>query len=221
MERRNILNSQKEEALSWKEGFYPYPSEENYEYYLYEADNIGIENYCKFLGLDYKTLALIGNITYSVSYHRLAEERVYILRCTTAIDGAIFEKLSFELEDDEDYLGFYGETRGDIGVARWLPGNWKELITDEQLHDILQERNIQTIECLQDNDVPDEMKERIARDWCKENSAELRDYLDEDDKEEIAENYIEDNYSDSADKAYNCMSSYEQREFVKDCIDNL
>lgn len=196
MERKNILTSQKEEALGWKEGFYPYPSEENYEYYLYEADKIGIENYCKFLGLDYKTLALIGNVTYSVSYHRLIEERVYILRCTTTIDGAIFEKLSFEFEDNVDFLGFFTKEGTKIGVAQWLPGNWKELMSDEQ-------------------------KEEVAREWCKENSSELIDYLDEDDKEGIADDYIEQNNSDVLDKAYNCLSSYEQREFIKDCIDEL
>ena len=196
MERKNILTSQKEEALVWKEGFYPYPSEENYEYYLYEAGNIGIENYCKFLGLDYKTLALIGNVTYSVSYHRLIEERVYILRCTTAIDGAIFEKLSFEFEDNVDFLGFFTKEETKIGVAQWLPSNWKELMSDEQ-------------------------KEEIAREWCKDNSDELADFLDEDDKEGIVDDYIEHNNSDVLDKAYNCLSSYEQREFIKDCIDEL
>jgi hypothetical protein len=129
--------------------------------------------------------------------------------------------LSFELEDDEDYLGFYGETSGGTGKAQWLPSNWKELITDEQLHEILVEKNIQTIECLQDDDVPDEMKERIALDWCKENSEELKDFLSDSDKQEIAYDYIDDNANDSADRAYDRLGSYEQREFIKDCIDNL
>jgi hypothetical protein len=131
------------------------------------------------------------------------------------------DKLSFVLEDSEDYLGFFTELVTELGTAKWLPSNWKELITDEQLHEILVEKNIQTIECLQDNDVPDEMKERIAREWCKDNSCELEDYLDDDDKERIADEYIDDNSNDVIDKAYDKLGDYERREFIKDCIDNL
>jgi hypothetical protein len=150
------------------------------------------------------------------------EDKKYQLACETFIDSFMNGKLSFTLGDSEDYLGFFTKKEEQkISVAQWLPSNWKELITDEQLHEILVEKNIQTIECLQDNDVPDEMKERIAREWCKDNSCELEDYLDDDDKERIADEYIEQNNSDVLDKAYDSLSSYEQREFIKDCIDNL
>lgn len=96
----------------------------------------------------------------------------------------------------EDFLKTFSVAEAEIGKAQWLPGNWKELMSDEQ-------------------------KEEIAREWCKDNSGELIDYLDENDKEGIADEYIENNNSDVLDKAYNCLSSYEQREFIKDCIDNL
>ena len=96
----------------------------------------------------------------------------------------------------EDFLKTFAVAEAEIGKAQWLPDNWKELITDEQ-------------------------KEEIAREWCKDNSCELVDYLDQDDKEGIADDYIEQNNSSALYKAYNCLSSYEQRDFVKDCIDNL
>lgn len=217
METKNILTTQKEAVKNWKGDFQAQACDEGIRY-VYKGD-MTATSYCEFLRMDYPTVSLLGTVDYDIEYNCI-EGNKYILKCETFINGIKMEKLSFELEDNEDYLGFYGETRGNA-CARWLPDNWKELITDEQLHDILQERNIQTIECLIDSDVPDEMKERIARKWCRENSGELEDYLDEDDKERIADDYIEQNNSDILDKAYNCLSSYDQKEFIKDCIDNL
>jgi hypothetical protein len=177
-------------------------------------------DYCQFLGIDYETVRLFGAVSYAMTYYE--EGTKYQLACETFIDDTKNDKLSFTLEDSEDYLGFFTkEEEQKIGVAQWLPSNWKELITDEQLHDILQERNIQTIECLQDDDVPDEMKERIARDWCKENSDELIDFLSDSDKADIAYDYIDDNANDVIDRAYDKLGDYERREFIKDCIDNL
>lgn len=93
-----------------------------------------------------------------------------------------------------DFLQTFSVPEAEIGKAQRLPDNWRELMSDEQ-------------------------KEEIAKDWCEENP--VTDYLDEGEKEEIADAYIEDNYSEVADKAFGLMSSYEQREFIKDCIDNL
>lgn len=177
-------------------------------------------DYCHFLGIDYETVRLFGAVSYAMTYYE--EGTKYQLACETFIDDTKNDKLSFILEDSEDYLGFFTkEEEQKIGVAQWLPSNWKELITDEQIHDLLVSKNIQTIECLQDNDVPDEMKERIAREWCENNSGELIDFLTDDTKEDVAYDYVEKNPSDMADKAFGCMSSYDQRDFVKDCIDNL
>ena len=217
MEKMNIWSCQKEEIVKYKEGFKAHPCDEGISY-TYEDALLTAEDYCSFLMMSYDTVRLLGDITYSITYNCVNNK--YILNCETYINHVKEERLSFELEDDVDFLSLYGETVG-VGKAQWLPSNWKELITDEQLHDILQERNIQTIECLIDDDVPDEMKERIAKDWCENNSGELRDYLSEEDKEEIAENYIEDNYNDIADKAFGLMGSYEQREFIKNCIDEF
>lgn len=187
---------------------------------VYEGTTFSPSDYCQFLGIDYETVRLFGAVSYAMTYYE--EGTKYQLACETFIDDTKNDKLSFILEDSEDYLGFFTkEEEQKVGVAQWLPSNWKELITDEQLHEILVEKNIQTIECLQDDDVPDEMKERIARDWCENNSGELKDFLTDDDREDIAYAYVESNPSDMADRAFGCMSSYDQRDFIKDCIDNL
>ena len=240
MERKEILSTQKVKIKLWKGDFYALPCAEGIKY-VYKGD-MTENSYCEFLGMDYHTVRLLGVVGYVIEYNCI-EGNKYILKCETYINSVMNEKLSFELEDNEDYLELYGETREGVGVARWLPSNWKELITDEQLHDILQERNIQTIECLQDNDVPDEMKERIAKDWCKENSGELEQYLDDYDKERIAKDwckensgeleqylddydkekiaydYIDDNPDEVADKAFGKLS--DPKDFIKNCIDNL
>lgn len=214
MERKNILTSQKEIVKnSWKDEF----SKSGVDVVKY-LGNISAETYCAFLSLDYHTVARLGNITYSISYLKEVkeEEELFLLLCETFIDSVMNDKLSFILEDSEDWLGLFSTK---VGNAQWLPSNWKELITDEQLHDILQERNIQTIECLNDDDVPDEMKERIAREWCKNNSVELEQYLDDYNKEKIAYDYIDNNPNEVADNAFSKLS--DPKDFIKECIDSL
>jgi hypothetical protein len=190
------------------------------EFYVY-CGTMFPSDYCRFLGLDFATLRLLGEISYTITYYE-TEDKKYELACETFIDNTSNDKLSFTLEDSEDYLGFFPKKEEQkIGVAQWLPSNWKELITDEQLHDLLVSKNIQTIECLQDDDVPDEMKERIARDWCKENSDELQDFLSDSDKELIAYDYMDENLYTCVNHCYEKIDSYDRKEFVKECIDNL
>jgi hypothetical protein len=160
--------------------------------------NAPLEYFCKLTGFDYKTIMnlAIDSVWADLVYSQ-TEDGKYVAQCLLYIDTVLNDRLSREYESTMDFLGFFTkEEEQKIGVAQWLPSNWKELMSDEQ-------------------------KEEIAKEWCKENSSELKDYLDENDKEEIADDYIEHNNSDVLDKAYNCLSSYEQREFIKDCIDEL
>ena len=218
METKNILTTQKEVVKNWKSDFQAQACDEGIKY-IYKG-GMTEQGYCEFLRMDCPTVSLLGKVGYSIEYNCI-EGNKYILTCETYIDNFMNGKLSFVLEDDEDYLGFYGETIGEVGKAQWLPSNWKELITNEQLHDILQERNIQTIECLQDDDIPDEMKERIVKDWCEENTSDLQIILSDSVKADIAYDYIEENASDCVDRAYDSLGDYEKREFIKGCIDEL
>lgn len=211
MEAKQITTEQIEKVKELREDF----KIDNAKVSAVYCGTMFSSDYCHFLGIDYTTVHLLGEVSYTMTYYGEGT-----LACETFIDSMKNDKLSFILEDSEDYLGFFTkEEEQKIGVAQWLPSNWKELITDEQLHEILVEKNIQTIECLQDDDVPDEMKERIARDWCSENSSELEQYLDDYDKEKIAYDYIDDNPDEVADKAFNKLS--DPRDFIKNCIDNL
>jgi len=196
MKTKYILTTQKEVVKNWKGDFQAQACDEGIRY-VYEGD-ITSQTYCEFLGMDYPTVSLLGAVSYGIEYNCI-EGNKYILKCETYINSIVNENLSFELEDNEDYLGFYGETKEEeqkIGVAQWLPSNWKELITDEQ-------------------------KEEIAKEWCEENSDELGDFLSDSDKADIAYDYIDNNSNDIIDRAYNNLGDYEKREFIKDCIDNL
>ncbi len=193
METKYILTTQKEVVKNWKSDFQAHACDEGIRY-IYKG-GMTEQSYCEFLRMDCPTIRLLGEVTYSIKYNCI-EGNKYILTCETYIDGFMNGKLSFELEDDEDYLGFYGETVGEVGKAQWLPDNWKELMSDEQ-------------------------KEEIAREWCKDNSSELVDYLSDSDKADIAYDYIDDNASDCVDRAYNDLGDYDKREFIKDCIDEL
>lgn len=62
-------------------------------------------------------------------------------------------------------------------------------------------------------------KERIAREWCKNNSVELEQYLDDYDKEKIAYDYIDENPNEVVNNAFDKLS--DPKDFIKDCIDSL
>ena len=192
MERRNILSTQIGVIQTMKSGFTAHPCDEGIRY-VYEGEGFNAQTYCEFLRMDYPTVRLLGEVSFSISYNCVNDE--YILLCETFIDNSRNENLSFELYDKTDYLEFYGETKGE-DKAQELPSNWKELLTDED-------------------------KEGIAKEWCNEHSDELQDFLSDSDKADIAYDYIDDNAQDCVDSVYDKLGDYDKREFIKDCIDNL
>ena len=122
------------------------------------------DDYKEVTGVDLKTLSLEhgeNNVNGEVCYCK-SDDGAIVLQYETMIADVIQDALSGVIvapNVKEDYLGLFSTNK--------LPDNWKELVTNEMLHDILVERNIQTIECLQDDDVPDEMKARITCDNLK------------------------------------------------------
>lgn len=157
--------------------------------------NAPLEYFCKLTGFDYKTImnsaihAVWADLVYSKT-----EDGKYVAQCLLYIDTVLNDRLSREYESELDFLGFFTKEETKIGVAQWLPNNWKELMSDEQ-------------------------KEEIAKEWCKENSA--IDFLSDSEKEEVAYDYMDENPCTCADHCYEKMGSYEQKDFIKDCIDNL
>ena len=167
MERKEILSTQRVEAKTWKSEFQSQSCDEGIRY-VYEG-GMTANAYCVFLGIDFHTVSLLGEVGYAIEYNCI-EGNKYVLKCETYIDVFRNENLSFELEDNEDYLGLFTKKEEQkIGVAQWLPSNWKELMSDEQ-------------------------KEEIAKEWCEKSS--VTDFLSDSEKEEIADDYIEQNNSD-------------------------
>ena len=190
METKQITTEQLEKVKELAQDF---RVERGKEVYVY-CGTMFPSDYCHFLGIDYETVRLLGEVSYTMTYYE-TEDKKYQLTCETYIDNFMNGKLSFTLEDSEDYLGFFTkEEEQKIGVAQRLPSNWKELITDEQ-------------------------KEEIARSWLEENS--VTDSLSDSEREEIAYDYMDENSCTCASHCYEKMGSYEQRDFIKECIDNL
>ena len=157
--------------------------------------NAPLEYFCKLTGFDYKTImnSAINAVWADLVYSK-TEDGKYVAQCFLYIDTVLNDRLSREYESELDFLGFFTKEETKIGVAQWLPNNWKELMSDEQ-------------------------KEEIAKEWCKENSA--IDFLSDSEKEEVAYDYMDENPCTCADHCYEKMGSYEQKDFIKDCIDNL
>lgn len=126
--------------------------------------SLGDDDYKKVTGVDLETLSLEhknSNVYGEIRYCK-NDDGAIELQYETMIADVSQDALSGVIvapDYSQDWLGMFSTNK--------LPDNWKELITTEMLHDILVERNIQTIECLQDNDVPDEMKARIVCDNLK------------------------------------------------------
>lgn len=193
METKQITTEQLEKV---KELVKDFRAEKGKEFYVY-CGTMFNSDYCHLLGIDYATIHLLGEVSYTMTYYETSDGD-YQLACETFIDNTMTDKLSFVLEDiakdSEDFLGFFTKEEQKIGVARWLPSNWKELMSDEQ-------------------------KKEIAEEWCKEHSYELEDYLEDSDKEKIAYDYIDDNPNEVASNAFDKLS--DPKDFIKDCIDNL
>lgn len=190
METKQITTEQLEKVKELAQDF---RAERGKEVYVYCGGMLP-SDYCHFLGIDYATIHLLGEVSYTMTYYE-TEDKKYELACETFIGNTSNDKLSFTLEDSEDYFGFFTkEEEQKIGVARWLPSNWKELITDEQ-------------------------KEEIIKEWREENS--VTELLSDSEREEIAYDYMSENSSECASHSFEIMGSYEQKDFIKECIDNL
>ena len=190
MEKKIITAEQIETLKGYEYCFTGIEREDGVKYYKLNT-TAGQFLYFTFTGLDEATVRRLGSVDFNIEYYK-DEDGKYVTRCETWIDGVFNLRMSMALESETDFMGCYtGKAE-----APSLPENWDDLVTDDMLHDLLQKRNIQTIECLQD-DVPDEMKERIAYDWIK------------------------DNPSEAYDTALDSMCDYDMKDAIKDAIDRL
>lgn len=160
MMNTTLTTEQMELVKNWKEGFKACTCEEGIKY-VYE-NGISAEDYCKFIGLDYNTVARLGEVGYTLVYNCVGDK--YVLYCETFIDNYMDGRLSVESVETEDYLGFYGECMGDKKsdlldmsadeLKKYLEGNYdnyselEELIKDD----------------LDEEDIVDDWIERNAED---------------------------------------------------------
>ena len=186
MERKQITT---EQITRVKELVQDFKKDVDGRFFVYLGGMLPSE-YCQLLRIDYATVHYLGEVSYTITYYEM-ENKTYQLACETYIGDIKSDKLSFVLEDSEDYLGFFTQT--DEGK---LPSNWRELLSDED-------------------------KEVIARDWCRANPFELKDYLTSEDERDIAYDYAHDNPSDMGDEVCSYLDSSDSRDLIIKLLDNL
>ena len=116
--------------------------------------------------------------------------------------GAVKTELEENTKADESLVKFFSEDPKD--VANKIKENYPEVY--DALYDIMY----------------DSLYESMSKN-IKENVLENLDVDDIDDslKDEICDNYVRDNKDRIARDCFDDMSTYDQKDFIKDCIDDL
>lgn len=130
---------------------------------------------------------------------------------TGMIEGALTQIINAKVEEEKAKIG------------RDFVVDFLKQCTADDVRSIMTECNVQTIECLQLEDIPTELKEQAAHDWISDNPNEaLSEALEQGaDTEDVASDWISDNPEDAFDKAVDNMGTWNLKDKIKDAIDNL
>ena len=96
-------------------------------------------------------------------------------------------------------------------------GAEKKELTADDIVKILNENDDLRAQVL-DDVLTSETKDQMAKNYLEDIDV---DELDSDFVERVGKKYVEDNASDVLRDSYNELSSYEQKDFIKECIDDL
>ena len=96
-------------------------------------------------------------------------------------------------------------------------GAEKKELTAEDIAKLLLEDECLRADVL-DRVLTSETKEKFVKDYLEDVDV---DELDSDFVERVADNYIDRNSDSVLRDAYDKLSSYEQKDFIKDCIDEM
>lgn len=96
-------------------------------------------------------------------------------------------------------------------------GAEKKELTADEIVKILSEDECKRVQVL-DDVLTSETKDKMVKDYLEDVDV---DELDSDFVERVAKQYIENNASDVLRDSYRELDSWEQKDFIKDCIDDL
>lgn len=195
METKQIKAEQEVTLLTWKDDFVAQSTDKGVKYI--HKENLSLEDYCRFVGIDEHTISLMGVPGFSLRYLK-TEDNSYALQCLTYIEGELNEKLSLELTDTRDFMGLYSE-KTDSSLENFFNDSLENVV--RKLKEIYP-------------DVVENIEQNVI--------SNIRDYdLSDSDKEYFAESYIEDNPSSSVETAENYLSNDDKKRFICSWVDEL
>lgn len=191
MERKIITEEKKNILMKMGNGFMANMTDES-TVYIY--DTPVFSDFCKLVEVDYDTLCRLKEV-YSGEIIYSCESGKYIATCLTKKEGCIMDSLSMELECDHEFLGLFDKKENDD-------------FFDDSVENIflkLKEEHADVYEYIENEII-----------------SNIRDYdLEESAKEDIANEWIEDNPNIAVNVAQDYLCDDEKKDFIKDWVDNF
>lgn len=196
MNRKQITTEQIEKAKELAKDF-----RKEHDSYVY-CGLLDNDSYCKFINIDFNTVTLLGSIGYSINYTKTSENK-YRLNCLTYLGNTVVNDLSFLLEDDTDFLGFFTEEKKeeekkDTSLEDFFndnPGNVVRKLK-EMYPDVVSDIEEEVIHHLRDYDLDDSDIEYFAKEYIKKypilSVKAAEEYLDSDDKKRFIHAWIDE-----------------------------
>lgn len=194
MERKVLEEKQKNILMQMRKKFFPVMTD-NKEVFVY--DTPVFRDFCELVNADCDTLCRLkelysGEITYS------EEDGFYIATCLMKRDSCIVESLSVELESEEDFLRLYSE-KTDASLENFFNDSVENVVRKlrETYPDVVEDIEQNVISNIRDYDLEESAKENIANEW------------------------IEDNPNIAVNVAQDYLCDDEKKDFIKDWVDNF
>lgn len=200
MNRKQITTEQIEKARELAKDF---RKEKGHDYYVY-CGTLDNDSYCKFIGIDFDTVRLLGDVGYSIEYVKTSENK-YRLNCLTYACNTVVNDFCFLLADDTDFMGLFAEDK-----------KKKEEEKNTSLEDFFNDNSGNVVRKLK------EMYPDVVSDIVEEVIHDIRNYdLDDSDVEYFAKEYIEDNPIASVEVAEEYLDSDDKKRFMRAWIDEI
>lgn len=216
MERKIITEEQKKILKSWKEHFEAYMTDKGA---FYNYDTPVFVDFCKLVEADCNTLCRLSEL-YSGEIAYSKEDGRYIVTCLMKRDSCILENLSVELESEEDFLGLYSKEadnskEADTSLGSFFNDSLENVVRKlkETYPDVVESIEQNVISNIRDYDLEESAKENIANEWIEDNPRiavdEAEGYLTEEEKTDIVKEWGD------------YLSDNDKKRFICDWVDNL
>lgn len=201
MNRKQITTEQIEKARELVKDFKKQKERDCYVY----CGTLDNDSYCKFIGINFDTVRLLGDVSYSIEYVKTSENK-YRLNCLTYVCNTVMNDFCFLLADDTDFLGLFTEEKNEE----------KQKEKDISLEDFFNDNPGNVLRKLK------EMYPDVVSDIVEEVIHDIRNYdLDDSDVEYFAEEYIRDNPVASVEVAEEYLDSDDKKRFMHSWIDEI